>query len=134
MQWRMEPAKLAVGLVIATPAIGLLTGYAAMTTRDWAGLEGVLLLFLQLALVLIVLWATVLAVALLRRRRWAWWAAVNTLVVVAGCSAAATWETAQRVLDDSFAPAHHLAFPTALAVLSTAAVILLMTPKSAQSS
>ncbi|HSH60001.1 MAG TPA: hypothetical protein VK988_10240 [Acidimicrobiales bacterium] len=101
-----------------------------MTTRDWSGLEAVGLLFLQLALVLTVVWATALAFGLLRNRVWAWWAAVNTLVMVAGCSAIATWDTARRVLDDPSAPARHLAFPTALAVLSTAALILLVTPRA----
>jgi hypothetical protein len=127
---RLGPVTVAVVLLIATASVGLWSGYAAMTTRNWDGLEAVGRSFLQFALMFAVVWSTILTVGLVRREVWAWWATLTTLVVVAGCSVMATWETARRVLDDSTAPARHLAFPSALTFLSLAAVVLLVTPRS----
>lgn len=115
---RLPASTIAAGLVAATAATALASGYVMITTRNWDGLEGAVLPVLQAGLALSVVWSTVLIGGLLRRRRWAGAAATVTLVIVAGISALALTDTVKRALLVPSTPERHLVAPAALTAWS----------------
>lgn len=103
----------------------------ALNTRDWVGLEAVVIPPLVFGLAALWVWVCVLSAAVFRQRGWGWAGLLITFVPATLASGWAFLDTTRRILVSPGPPLSHLVLPAALFVVGVLAVaVALAEPRS----